>query len=246
MESGNLPREIADGLIEISWYFPCGTENSDIFPEPVAVTNLRGDIESHWPQFSFLTKVSSAVVIVTESISEREYALLSCLQGSATKYYFMVNKQAVTSKETLGFLKKLAPVLKLNNSRVLQKRSATNEAAYVKALQSAIAAIMKSSPKRVSIEAMAETARQLGIQVDQDNKKCQHASEYAKEITVHIKDVAKYKREKLRLQGETWKNLAEVEKELCRLKKQGNIPLEKYVSTEREINSYVSSRINMT
>ncbi|XP_065258516.1 up-regulator of cell proliferation-like [Emys orbicularis] len=233
MESGNVPREIADGLVEISWYFPSGTENSDLFPEPVAVANLRGDIESHWPQFSFLTEISSAVFIVTESISEREYARLS-LQGSATKYYFMVNNQAVTSNGTLGFLKKLAPALKLNNSCVLQKGSATNQAAYIKVLQSAIAAIMKSSPKRVSIETMAETARQLGIQVDEDNKKCQHASEYAKEITIHIKDVAKYKKEKLRLQGETWKNLAEVEKELCRMRNQGDIPLEKYKSQLKE------------
>ncbi|XP_053881098.1 up-regulator of cell proliferation-like [Malaclemys terrapin pileata] len=234
MESGNVPREIADGLVEISWYFPSGTENSDLFPKPVAVANLRGDIESHWLQFSFLTEISSAVFIVTESISESEYALLSSLQGSATKYYFMVNNQAVTSKETLGFLNKLAPVLKLNNSCVLQKGSATNEAAYVKVLQSAMATIMKSSPKRVSIEAMAETARQLGIQVDEDNKKCQSAHKYAKEITIHIKDVAKYKREKLRLQGEPWKNLAEVEKELCRMRNQGDIPLEKYKSQLKE------------
>uniref|UniRef100_A0A674JFF0 VLIG-type G domain-containing protein n=2 Tax=Terrapene triunguis TaxID=2587831 RepID=A0A674JFF0_9SAUR len=234
MESGNVPREIADGLVEISWYFPGGRENSDLFPEPLAVTNLHGDIETHWLQFSFLTEISSAVFILTESISEREYALLSSLQESSTKYYFIFNNQAATSKETLAFLNKLAPGLKLNNSHVLQKGRATNQAAYVKVLQSAIAAVMTSSPKRVSIEAMAETARQLGIQVDEDNKKCQRASEYAKEITVHIKDVAKYKREKLRLQGETWKNLAEVEKELCQMRKRGDIPLEKYKSQLKE------------
>ncbi|XP_065450273.1 up-regulator of cell proliferation-like [Chrysemys picta bellii] len=234
MESGNVPREITDGLVEISWYFPAGMGNSDLFPEPVAVTNLRGDIESHWLQFSFLTEISSAVFILTESISEREYVLLSSLQGSATTYYFIFNNPAATSKETLAFLNKLAPGLKLNNSHVLQKGRATNQAAYVKALQSAIATIMKSSPKRVSIEAMAETARQLGIQVDEDNKKCQSAHKYAKEITVHIKDVAKYKRENLRLQGETWKNLAEVEKELCQMRNQGNTPLEKYKSQLKE------------
>ncbi|XP_030417827.1 up-regulator of cell proliferation-like [Gopherus evgoodei] len=84
MESGNLPRELADEPVEISWYFPGGRENSDLFPEPVAVTNLRGDIESLQLQFSFLTEVSSAVFIVTKSINERQYALLSSLQESAT------------------------------------------------------------------------------------------------------------------------------------------------------------------
>ncbi|CAM4688551.1 unnamed protein product [Lepidochelys kempii] len=121
-------------------------------------------------------------------------------------------------------------MLKLNKSHVLWKGGTTNKAQFVKVLQSAIAAIMKSSPKRVSIEAMAETARQLGIQVDEDNKECQTPNTYAKEITAQIKDVAKYKREKLRLQGETWRNLAEVEKELCRMRKQGDTPLEKYKS----------------
>ncbi|CAM4568537.1 unnamed protein product [Lepidochelys olivacea] len=229
MESGNVPREIAGGLLEISWYFPAGRENLDLFPEPVAVANLRGDIESHWLQFSFFTEVSSAVFILTKSINEREYTLLS-LQGSATKYYFIFNNQAGKAKETLEFLKKLASMLKLNKSHVLWKEGTTNKAQFVKVLQSAIAAIMKSSPKRVSIEAMAETARQLGIQVDEDNKECQTANTYAKEIAAQIKDVAKYKREKLRLQGETWRNLAEVDKELCRMRKQGDTPLENYKS----------------
>ncbi|XP_053881071.1 up-regulator of cell proliferation-like [Malaclemys terrapin pileata] len=234
MESGNVPREIADGLVEISWYFPGGRESSDLFPEPVAVTNLRGDIESHQLQFCFLTQVSSAVFIVTESISDREYALLSSLQGSATKYYFILNSQSGEAKETLGFLKKLAPVLKLNNSHVLQKGRATNKAAFVKYLQSAIAAVMTSSPKRVSIEAMAETACQLGIQVDEDSKECQSTCKYAKKITVQIKDVEEYKRENLRLQGEPWKKLAEVEKEMCQMRRQGDIPLEKYKSQLKE------------
>ncbi|CAM5148354.1 unnamed protein product [Natator depressus] len=156
-------------------------------------------MESHQLQFHFLTVVSSAVFIVTESISEKQYTLLSSLQESATKYYFIFNNQAGKAKETLEFLKKLASMLKLNKSHVLHKGSATNKAQFVKALQSAIAAITISSPKRMNIEAMAETARQLGIQVDEDSKECQTASTYAKEITAQIKDVAKYKREKLRL-----------------------------------------------
>nr|XP_020670187.1 interferon-induced very large GTPase 1-like [Pogona vitticeps] len=73
-ESGNIPREIAEGLVEIAWYFP-GQKSSDLFPEPIAVTNLRGDAESHWVQFSFLTQVSSAVFIFADCISEREYIL---------------------------------------------------------------------------------------------------------------------------------------------------------------------------
>ncbi|XP_037754903.1 interferon-induced very large GTPase 1 isoform X2 [Chelonia mydas] len=230
MESGNIPREIADGLVEISWFFPGGRKNLDLFPEPVAVTNLRGDIESHWLQFSFLTEVSSAVFIFAENITEREYTLLSSLKESTTKYYFILNHQTGKSSETLAILNKLAPVLKLKNSHMLMKDSNTNKAKFVEKLQSTIRSIMNSSPKRTGIEDMAGTARELGIQIDEDHVECQTASDCVKEITTEIKDVAYYKQEMLRLQGDLWKSLAKVEKEMCRMRRQGDIPAEKYKS----------------
>ncbi|KAG6925029.1 upregulator of cell proliferation, partial [Chelydra serpentina] len=230
MESGNVPREIADGLVEISWYFPGGTDNSDLFPEPVAVTNLRGDIESQWLQFSFLTEVSSAVFIVTESIGEREYELLSSLKESTAKYYFILNYKNEKPQKTLGFLNKLAPVLKLSKSQLLVKDRTMNNAGFVKKVQSTIGTIVNLSPKTVSLEAMAVMARDLGIQVDEDCQACQCARTYSEEITAEIRDGAKYKREMLRLQGDPWKNLAKVEKELCRMKRQGDMATEDYKS----------------
>ncbi|CAM4571459.1 unnamed protein product [Caretta caretta] len=234
MESGNIPREITDGLVEISWFFPGGRKNLDLFPEPVAVTNLRGDIESHWLQFSFLTEVSSAVFIFAENITEREYTLLSSLKESTTKYYFILNHQTGKSSETLAILNKLAPVLKLKNSYMLMKDSNTNKAKFVEKLQSTIQSIMNSSPKRIGIEDMAGTARELGIQIDEDHVECQTASDCVKEITTEIKDVAYYKQEMLRLQGDLWKSLAKVEKEMCRMRRQGDIPAEKYKSQLKE------------
>uniref|UniRef100_A0A1B8XV95 VLIG-type G domain-containing protein n=1 Tax=Xenopus tropicalis TaxID=8364 RepID=A0A1B8XV95_XENTR len=90
MEVGSTERQISDGLVEISWFLPVGRENSDTFPEPVAVTNLRGDIESNWTQFSFLTQVSSAVFVFAESINERECELLAQCSKSNTNFYFII------------------------------------------------------------------------------------------------------------------------------------------------------------
>ncbi|KAK1345347.1 hypothetical protein QTO34_014058 [Cnephaeus nilssonii] len=59
-----LPRQISDGLVEIAWCFPEShslRESPPFFPEPVAVANLHGDLESFWTQFGFLVEVSSAV-----------------------------------------------------------------------------------------------------------------------------------------------------------------------------------------
>uniref|UniRef100_A0A8C8SBW4 Up-regulator of cell proliferation-like domain-containing protein n=1 Tax=Pelusios castaneus TaxID=367368 RepID=A0A8C8SBW4_9SAUR len=230
MESGNIPREIADGLVEISWYFPAGKENSDLLPEPVAVTNLRGDIELQWLQFSFLTQISSAVFIFTESISEQEYKQLSSLKESTAKYYFILNYKDEKCKKIPGFLNKLASVLKLSKAQLLVKDSTTNNAGFVKKVQSILRNLVNSSPKTMNMEAMAVMARELGIQVDEDNQACQHARKYAEEITAEIRDVAKYKREMLRLQGVPWKNLAKVEKELCQMTRQGDMDTEDYKS----------------
>ncbi|XP_053881073.1 up-regulator of cell proliferation-like [Malaclemys terrapin pileata] len=234
MESGNIPQEIASGLVEISWYFPRGRENSDIFPEAIAVTNLRGDIESHSLQFRFLTEISTAVFIVTDRVSEREYKLLSSLKESTTKYYFILKAQAGKHSETLEFLNKLAPVLKLNRSQLLVKDSTSNKTAFLKTLQSTIGSIMNSSPKTVSIEDMVVTAQELKIQIDEECEECQNARKCSKEITKEVKDLPTYRSEMLKLQGDLWKKLAKVEKELCRMKRQLNTPTEKYKSQLRE------------
>ncbi|XP_053116564.1 interferon-induced very large GTPase 1-like isoform X2 [Hemicordylus capensis] len=229
MESGNIPREISDGLVEMAWYFPGGQKSLDHFPEPVAVANLRGDVESHWVQFSFLTQVSSATFIFAESISEREYALLSSLKES-TQYYFILDCHGRKSNESLDFLKKLSPVLKFDSSHILVKGDRTNTAQFVELLRSTVGRIINSCPKSVNVDKMSAVAQELTIQVDEDCKECQNALKCASEITEDIKDVANYKEETLKLQGKLWKNLAKVEKELCRMECQGDTPSEKYRS----------------
>uniref|UniRef100_A0A8C8SGB0 VLIG-type G domain-containing protein n=1 Tax=Pelusios castaneus TaxID=367368 RepID=A0A8C8SGB0_9SAUR len=233
METGNIPRKITDGLVEISWYFP-GGKNSELSPEPIAITNLRGDLKLHWSQFSFLTMVSSAVFIFVESISEENYLLLSLLKDSGTKYYFIFNSPTGKYSETEIFLKKLISELKMNKSQVLVKDSSKNKTKFVKEIQLILDRIMKSSPKNENMEDIAVTARELGIQVDEDCKECQTGKKWAETITAEIKDVEKYKKEKLRLQGTLWKKMAKVEKELCRMKRQRDIPPEKYKSQLKE------------
>ncbi|XP_066485317.1 up-regulator of cell proliferation-like isoform X2 [Tiliqua scincoides] len=231
MECGNVPREISDGLVEISWYFPVGSKNSDLFPEPVAVLNLRGDVESHWMQFSFLTKVSSAVFIVTENICDKEYEMLLTLRGSACKYYFILNAEGAKSKETLGFLNKLGPVLNMKKSQLLVKERSQNTTEFVKKLLSAMKNVLNSHQKLVSMEEMAKVGQELGMQVDEDTPGCQKGISHAREIVEEIVDIPRYKKEMLKLQGDLWKNVAKVEKELCRMKGQApNTRAEDYKS----------------
>ncbi|KAM6178036.1 up-regulator of cell proliferation [Rhynchocyon petersi] len=221
---GASSREIADGLVEIAWFFPSGREDLDIYPEPVAFINLRGDIGSHWLQFKLLTDISSAVFILTDNISKKEYKLLFSMKESNTKYYFILSPYRGKRNTNLRFLNKLIPVLKIDYSHVLVKVSSTDSKSFVKRLQSIVRCVMRSPCRRVSVEDMANAARKLGLRVDEDCEECQKAKERMEKITRKIRDPEAYKRDDLRLQGEHWRKVAQLEKELCRLQWTGDAP----------------------
>ncbi|XP_036182997.1 up-regulator of cell proliferation-like isoform X2 [Myotis myotis] len=212
---GTSPREIADGLVEVSWLLPTGREDLDLCPEPVAFLNLRGDIGSHWLQFKLLTEVSSAVFILTDNISKKEYKLLSSMKGSATKYYFILSPYRGKRNSNLRFLNRLTPVLRMDHSHVLVKVSSTDGARFTRRVRAIVASVARSPCRRVSVEDMAHAARRLGLKVDEDCEECQRAKDRMERITRSIRDPDAYRREELRLQGEPWRKAARVEKELC-------------------------------
>ncbi|XP_058868531.1 interferon-induced very large GTPase 1-like [Acipenser ruthenus] len=227
MECSDVTRRISNGLVEIGWYLPCGKENLDIFPEPVAVVNLRGDITSFQTQFSILCQTSSAVFISFDSIAESECNLLSSARNIKAQLFLIANFPS-NSKTILDSLKDLASKLKLNANHILLKSKQTNDADFVKKLRLAMNDIMENCQHKMTIEGMSAVARELGIPVDEDCTECQNAKRSAAEITSKINDVVRYKEDQLPLQGKLWKELAKIEKEECRLRKAGDKPIEEY------------------
>ncbi|XP_066578858.1 interferon-induced very large GTPase 1 isoform X1 [Amia ocellicauda] len=224
MECGDCPRRISDGLVEISWYFPGGNRNIDIFTEPVALANLRGDISSFETQYSFLCQTSTAVFIFFYDL-EHSYKLLTPQQMKA-ELFLVGNSQCKTfSAESL---KKIASELKLKPSNIIIKRKQMNDAEFVKKLRSTVNDVLQRSPSKVKVESMSEVAHELGIPVDEDCPECQEAKQKADAITSNISDIPKYKNRQLPLQGKVWKELAKLEKEECRLKKAGYQNIEEY------------------
>ncbi|XP_051006878.1 caspase recruitment domain-containing protein 6 [Acomys russatus] len=165
-----LPRQISDGLVEVTWYFPDSTEAKEsppVFQKPVAVANLRGDLESFWTQFGFLVEISSAVFFFTDYLSEKEWNLLMFLGEDAIgRCYFILSPQAKESEEAQVFQR----VLKLKPSQLLfwEAEEAGDTRKTMEDLQAALQEVMSSSLKYLSLEDMASLARELGIQVDQD------------------------------------------------------------------------------
>ncbi|XP_056389811.1 up-regulator of cell proliferation-like isoform X2 [Hyla sarda] len=228
MEGGNIERKISDGLVEMSWYFPCG--NSDVFSEPIAVANLRGDLESNWDQFTFLTRISSAIFIFIESMSERQLRLLSSCDPNDTKFYFVVSpgKDKAVDSKTKTHLKHLMPRLHATAKHIIAKGSNANDAEFVKRIQKIIEKLLDADPPISSLESLRNHRYWFNIDVDENFPECQKARAYACNITSVIKDVEEYKRETLKLQGELWKQLSKVEKELCRMTKQGGKDTQTY------------------
>ncbi|XP_063285658.1 interferon-induced very large GTPase 1-like [Pelobates fuscus] len=234
MESANVPRKISDALVEISWYFP--KQNDNIFPGPIAVTNLRGDLKSNLKQFRLLTSISSAVFIFTEKITEREFNMLADLGGTDTSYYFIIdnapNKE--DKRKTAKYLNQLFPILKLDKSHVLVKSSQSNAAKLSLRLQNIIANLTNNPEKITDLENMALRAAEFKIHIDESSEECQKAKKHALEITAGIKDVTQWKKETMRLQGNLWKKISRVEKEMCRRKYQGVKDSESYQSELKE------------
>nr|XP_005556846.1 PREDICTED: caspase recruitment domain-containing protein 6 [Macaca fascicularis] len=166
-----LPRQISDGLVEITWCFPDNDdrkENPCFFQKPVALANLRGNLESFWTQFGFLMEVSSAVFFFTDCLGEKEWDLLMFLgEAAIERCYFVLSPQARESEEAQIFQR----MLNLKPAQLLfwEGGDAGDRRKNMEGLQAALQEVMFSSSLRcVSVEDMAALARELGIQVDED------------------------------------------------------------------------------
>ncbi|XP_041926608.1 interferon-induced very large GTPase 1-like isoform X2 [Alosa sapidissima] len=226
MDCGDSPRKISDGLVEISWYLPCGNKNIDIFPEPVAVANLRGDIRSFETQYSFLCQTSSAVFVFFDSL-DTEHKILTT-QHHKAQLFLVGNAQ--NKNFNVNDLKLVASELNLKKANIILKVKQMNNADFVKNLRSTITNWLKSDPSKMQLEQMSDIAHELGIRVDEDNRECQNAKINAFEITTKIEDTSQFKESQLPLQGKIWKELAKLEKEECRLRKAGDQNIENYKS----------------
>ncbi|XP_039896579.1 up-regulator of cell proliferation-like [Simochromis diagramma] len=229
MECGDSPRRISNRLTEITWYLPCGNTNIDIFSQPVAVANLRGDIESFETQYSFLCQTSAAVFVFFDNLgSESEFSLLTNQQHKAQ--IFLVGNY-YSKRFSKDALEKVANKLGLTNDKIIIiRKKQKNEADFVKSLRYKVRDVVENSKMKMTIEQMADIAHELGILVDEDSPECQTAKTNAEAITAEIQDIHKYKEDQLPRQGEIWKELTCLEKEEFRLLKVGSKNIEDYKS----------------
>ncbi|XP_027137188.1 up-regulator of cell proliferation-like [Larimichthys crocea] len=233
MEGGAVQRKIANGLVEVCWYLPCGKGNLDILPKPVAFANLRGDICESPAQFSFLFQVSTATFVFLDKVEEDEHKILTSLQDVRSKLFLVVNGKDLT-KEDMMSTKTTLKELDLPNTNVKTKEPKINDAKFSKTLCGAIRKSLTVVKTTTNIENMLDKAAELGLSVDECTSEEQKNA--AEEIVkgIGVQSIPDYKRRQLPSQGINWKRLSRLEMEECRFKKAGEQGLEEYKSQLQE------------
>ncbi|XP_063333398.1 up-regulator of cell proliferation-like [Pelmatolapia mariae] len=223
----DVPRRISDGLVEISWYLPCGNMKIDKFTEPLAFTNLRGDIKASERQFAFLCQASAAVYIYCDE-SETNY--FKHLEGK----HLEANIFLISSTKGKSYrLKQLTVNPRLKMTDISQIKKTDTE--LLKALQESVSKMLVSpQTKKVSLADLAYTAHCCQILVDEDRDECQSAWENASKITAKVTNISEFKDKQLPYQGNIWKAISWVETECWRLRKVGNNNPDNYCESIKE------------
>ncbi|XP_064175992.1 interferon-induced very large GTPase 1-like [Anguilla rostrata] len=224
MECGDNPKRISNGLVEISWYLPSGKRNIDIFSEPLAIANLRGDLRDFETQYAFLCHKSAAVFVFCDDFGS-EYKFLDS-QHLKDHWFWIINSQSKSFN--MDDFSRYVSELQIKPSNIIIKGPQMNDAELIKKLCSAISGILKGNMVKLSVEGMSAVAHELGIHVDEDYIYCLNGKQKADAITERISDIPCFKEKELPLQGSAWKQLAKLEKEECRMKNAGKKNIEVY------------------
>ncbi|XP_077129956.1 up-regulator of cell proliferation-like [Ranitomeya variabilis] len=222
MDWGDMPRIISHGLVEISWFFPAYRIHMNPLEKPFALVNLNEDLQTSMRQFEFLTKVSSAVFILMENLTKQQWDFLLHVGGSDNNYYFIYQDQF--TQESNQFCRQLFSDFGLNERKFLmQSDKKLNEK-----LQLILRDIIQESPKKMTLRDMSVEAEKLHFYSDENLPGCEYGRLYSKDLIDDIVSAMKYAGGDVKQQQNLKMQIAEVEKELCRLRHQGELCIADY------------------
>ncbi|XP_028670801.1 interferon-induced very large GTPase 1-like [Erpetoichthys calabaricus] len=223
MEGGNSPRKISNGLVEMTWYLPTGREILDVFLEPFAAINVRGDAKSFLKEVQFLAEVSSAIFIFVGNIGEEQKNMTQSLQRSTAKIFCLLDPPNYGQATVKKSIDEWSAQLHIPKDQIII-RARKKDAELICDVRSAITKIQASKENVISLEAMSHIARDHGFQIDEDYSPCQTGKHKAAKVLAGLSmgNIAEFKDKMLPFQGPTWKEYSEIEKESLRLKNIGH------------------------
>ncbi|XP_066434022.1 up-regulator of cell proliferation-like [Eleutherodactylus coqui] len=205
-----LPRNISNGWVEISWYFPSDKMNLKSCGKPFAMTNLHGDLQSNVRQFKFLTEVSSAMFILIENMTKQQWNLLLHTGGNHKNIYFIVLDQFIQDS------RQICSEFGLNEQNVLME----SDEKFKEKLQVTLNDIIQKSPNTMTLSEMSVVASKLKFCNDENQAECEYGRLHALELIHDIVTALKNNEGHVKKQKLLKLQITKFEKELCRLRHQ--------------------------
>ena len=165
IKGGDVERKVVDGLVELSWFLPGGSEKQTLQSE-ICFANLRGDAKKFRKQVDVLSKISSVLCILLPSKypDEQMVTILNEATNSKAKVILIFDeKRQESTKEYFKDLRsknrgKLSLITNANKSNEYDFHQSIRENIQ-KNLHN-----VKASP----LVAMASCACEYGVQLDHD------------------------------------------------------------------------------
>ncbi|CAL9683988.1 unnamed protein product [Knipowitschia caucasica] len=193
---GRPPRRLSDGMVEIAQYLPRG-DDTDAFPVPVLLANLRGDACAHENNLSLLCQASSVVVIFCENQQGNENKFVDFCKNTANRVII------VDMSDSAG--------TEISFEQLLHAQNLSIED-LADRLCGKLNFVTADHSTHVTLLAAAQVASKIGLNVD-EGPVCRKAEALAEQVLEGLdKGSALYLKKQLPLQGQLWRKLSEIEK----------------------------------
>ena len=237
-EGSTKNRQLADGMVEIGWYLPKGVKE-DIFQNIVSFTNLRGDARNYPVQLELIKQISAKVVILVSAkeLKEKETEIVQSFLSVGKNVIILLTDKTITEDDDETVNNFLEHFSNYDNEQlVIVDIENKNSPDIRDEIRGILTEIKAKNNFKISLENLAQTMQQLGMEVDELEANCQQGIKKAQQILQIIQkyDRDKRKAEILPLQGKDWVNWAEADKEIHRLGNIGEETASTYAEKQEE------------
>ncbi|XP_065900804.1 interferon-induced very large GTPase 1-like isoform X2 [Dysidea avara] len=197
-EGGTADRLFVDGMAELCCYLPSGKNDANSFYSDIILfANLRGDARKHAKQTTFLQQISfmSFVLLTENSLDVQTVELLRKLNNTPGGVALMFCdlkgnekfKNAMHEQMLSGMF-----VIKLKGKNNAQIRNEIR-----KEIVTRLQKITKGNCR--SLSTCVESARTIGIQIDEDDAGCKEGKKLAENVMGKVTSVSAYEAKLLML-----------------------------------------------
>ena len=217
-EGGTLDRLFVDGMAELCCYLPSGKDDANSFYSDIMLfVNLRGDARKHVKQTSFIQQISfmSFVLLTENSLDSQTIELLQKLNNTPGGVALMFPD--LKGNESF---KNPASEQTLNGMHII-KLKGKNNAQMRNEIRKEIVAKLQTDARNhcKSLSVCVESARALGIHIDEDDAGCNEGRRLADNVMEKVRSISAHeaKLKMLPLQGpDLWHKWAKHDKEFYR------------------------------